>query len=297
MIHLSRWWNPAVEDQATDRAFRIGQTRDVHVYLPQAVHPDAVLGPSSFDLKLDALMKRKRELSRGLLIPGEDEADTGALFDAIVQGDEAAESPEESAASSAEEASEAPTPPLAPPLASDAVDASNRQTLSVKAVEAASRALGPLRYVFEPRSARDFSIFTAPIAGDHLVELLIKDPYACARFQNRQMLVDFVKRLSGAARTIDGVTCHTLDADSVDYCDESDREQEADLDQRWRSAFSNAPTLRHVQISKRINRAFHAREITAKLASGRRILWDLDNGIDGVMRSDKRCVVGCFPDQ
>ena len=34
VIHYDRWWNPAVENQATDRAFRIGQTRDVHV--PQA---------------------------------------------------------------------------------------------------------------------------------------------------------------------------------------------------------------------------------------------------------------------
>ncbi len=31
VIHVDRWWNPAVEDQATDRAFRIGQTRDVQV--------------------------------------------------------------------------------------------------------------------------------------------------------------------------------------------------------------------------------------------------------------------------
>ncbi len=31
MIHVDRWWNPAVEDQATDRAFRIGQTRAVQV--------------------------------------------------------------------------------------------------------------------------------------------------------------------------------------------------------------------------------------------------------------------------
>ena len=31
VIHVDRWWNPAVEDQATDRAFRIGQTRAVQV--------------------------------------------------------------------------------------------------------------------------------------------------------------------------------------------------------------------------------------------------------------------------
>jgi len=84
VVHLSRWWNPAVEDQATDRAYRIGQTRDVTVYLPQAVHPDPAVAPTSFDLKLHALMERKRTLSRGLLAPGDDAADADALFDAVV---------------------------------------------------------------------------------------------------------------------------------------------------------------------------------------------------------------------
>src|SRR5690606_8570169 len=32
VFHYDRWWNPAVEDQATDRAYRIGQTRNVQVY-------------------------------------------------------------------------------------------------------------------------------------------------------------------------------------------------------------------------------------------------------------------------
>ncbi|MFD0488068.1 helicase-related protein [Saccharopolyspora spinosporotrichia] len=32
VVHYDRWWNPAVEDQATDRAHRIGQTRGVHVH-------------------------------------------------------------------------------------------------------------------------------------------------------------------------------------------------------------------------------------------------------------------------
>lgn len=79
VIHLSRWWNPAVEDQCTDRIYRIGQGRAVHVYYPMAVHPE--ISASSFDLKLNALLERKRALSRDLLVPpilpGVDEA---ALF-------------------------------------------------------------------------------------------------------------------------------------------------------------------------------------------------------------------------
>ncbi len=79
VIHLSRWWNPAVEDQCTDRVFRIGQTNTVHVYLPLARHPH--FGEHSFDLKLNGLMERKREMSRRVLAPtvATDE-DVGGLF-------------------------------------------------------------------------------------------------------------------------------------------------------------------------------------------------------------------------
>jgi len=65
VIHLSRWWNPAVEDQCTDRAYRIGQQRAVTVHYPMAVHPS--LGDASFDVKLHELLTRKRRLSRDLL--------------------------------------------------------------------------------------------------------------------------------------------------------------------------------------------------------------------------------------
>ena len=67
VIHLSRWWNPAVEDQCSDRAYRIGQTKDVHIYYPMAINPNDP--ESSFDLKLDELMTRKRVLSQQLLAP------------------------------------------------------------------------------------------------------------------------------------------------------------------------------------------------------------------------------------
>ena len=79
VIHLSRWWNPAVEDQCTDRVFRIGQHRPVHVYLPLAQHPR--FGDYSFDLKLDSLMERKREMNRRVLAPvAASEGDVGDLY-------------------------------------------------------------------------------------------------------------------------------------------------------------------------------------------------------------------------
>lgn len=86
VIHLSRWWNPAVEDQATDRAYRIGQTRPVTIHIPMAVHPDEAIGPSSFDQRLDALMERKRSLSRGLLMPPESERDVEDLLSDVLDG-------------------------------------------------------------------------------------------------------------------------------------------------------------------------------------------------------------------
>ncbi|MEH2524191.1 MULTISPECIES: SNF2-related protein [unclassified Bradyrhizobium] len=67
VIHLSRWWNPAVEDQCTDRVYRIGQDRTVHVYYPMAIHP--AYGESSFDALLNTLLIRKRDLSARMFVP------------------------------------------------------------------------------------------------------------------------------------------------------------------------------------------------------------------------------------
>ncbi|WOX05951.1 DEAD/DEAH box helicase [Microbulbifer pacificus] len=59
VIHLERHWNPAKEAQATDRVYRIGQKKDVKVYLPMALHPEI----KSFDLQLDGLLGNKIDLS------------------------------------------------------------------------------------------------------------------------------------------------------------------------------------------------------------------------------------------
>jgi hypothetical protein len=67
VIHLSRWWNPSVEDQCTDRSHRIGQEKTVHIYYPMARHPD--YGDHSFDDRLDDLLTRKREVNRTVLAP------------------------------------------------------------------------------------------------------------------------------------------------------------------------------------------------------------------------------------
>lgn len=68
-IHLERHWNPAKEAQATDRIYRIGQRRPVHVYLPMAIHPDDNI--SSFDDTLDGLLNSKTELKDAVVVPAE----------------------------------------------------------------------------------------------------------------------------------------------------------------------------------------------------------------------------------
>ena len=82
VIHLDRWWNPAVEDQCTGRALRIGQTKTVHIHIPIATLPSRA---KSFDENLHALLERKRRLMRDALVPAEpDGADADALFHATV---------------------------------------------------------------------------------------------------------------------------------------------------------------------------------------------------------------------
>jgi superfamily II DNA or RNA helicase len=63
VIHYTRAWNPAKEDQATDRAHRIGQTKTVYVYCPVVTAEDF----KTFDVKLDELLERKRTLAQDML--------------------------------------------------------------------------------------------------------------------------------------------------------------------------------------------------------------------------------------
>ncbi|TDP74732.1 helicase-like protein [Roseateles toxinivorans] len=82
VIHLSRWWNPAVEDQCSDRVYRIGQTKPVHIYYPLALIPGD--DEHSFDTQLQMLMERKRRLAQNLLAaPAFSREDYAALLSGI----------------------------------------------------------------------------------------------------------------------------------------------------------------------------------------------------------------------
>ncbi|WFB11120.1 DEAD/DEAH box helicase [Streptomyces sp. LX-29] len=63
VVHYDRWWNPAVEAQATDRAYRIGQTRPVQVH--------RLIAEGTVEDRIAAMLERKRELAEAVLGTGE----------------------------------------------------------------------------------------------------------------------------------------------------------------------------------------------------------------------------------
>ena len=63
VFHFDRWWNPAVENQATDRAFRIGQKKNVQV------HKFVCAG--TLEERIDEMIERKKEIAAGVVGSGE----------------------------------------------------------------------------------------------------------------------------------------------------------------------------------------------------------------------------------
>ena len=55
MIHVDRWWNPAVENQASDRAYRIGQTKEVFVH--------KLVSNGTIEEKINQIIESKQELA------------------------------------------------------------------------------------------------------------------------------------------------------------------------------------------------------------------------------------------
>jgi SNF2 family DNA or RNA helicase len=63
VIHFDRWWNPAVENQATDRAFRIGQRKNVQVRKLTCV--------GTLEERIDTLINQKKDLADRIVGSGE----------------------------------------------------------------------------------------------------------------------------------------------------------------------------------------------------------------------------------
>jgi SNF2 family DNA or RNA helicase len=89
VFHFDRWWNPAVEDQATDRAFRIGQTKDVWA------HKFICMG--TLEERIDDLIESKKALAESVIGTGEawlTELDTDQLREMVTLSVEAGDLPE-----------------------------------------------------------------------------------------------------------------------------------------------------------------------------------------------------------
>lgn len=84
VVHFDRWWNPAVEDQASDRAFRIGQTRNVQVR--------KLICSGTLEDRIDEMIDRKKALAGSVISSGEGwltELSTAELADVIALGRDA----------------------------------------------------------------------------------------------------------------------------------------------------------------------------------------------------------------
>jgi SNF2 family DNA or RNA helicase len=63
VVHFDRWWNPAVEEQATDRAYRIGQTQPVQVH--------RLITEGTIEDRIAEMLQAKRALADAILGSGE----------------------------------------------------------------------------------------------------------------------------------------------------------------------------------------------------------------------------------
>jgi len=283
VIHLSRWWNPAVEDQATDRVFRIGQGKDVHVHLPLAVHPDPAIREASFDLRLNALIERKRQLTRDLFLPP-DPSDS-ELSDLFREVSLAADLDQGLAVTEVEARAE--------PIIDHIVE--RRPILSLpKAI----RDTGVRHWRREAGMSRPTDEIVALFAGKDIVQATIRDPYALARANARRAQVRFLAELSKAARSLGAIT--------IEYAPEA----EGDLDEPsarrdfgavYAQAFvENAPRL---MLNRRPKRSrdddFHDRfiDLDIRHAGGevRRHGITIGRGAEAFFDVSKECTVTYVP--
>ena len=232
VIHLSRWWNPAVEDQATDRVFRIGQTRQVEVYLPLAVHPDEAIGEASFDLRLHALIERKRQLTRDLFLPPEgSDGDLAGLFGDVTGAGGAVEfEPEQGDAAPQGEmgVGEAPHPytgpepirvlgpeiptvqprapapnPAPPPMSRPApTPAPTARPLPGKMLPKAAH---PQIWMCKSGQERPTKEILAKFAGAFVSSVRVQDPYALGDQKARRAQISFLSDLIGVAKKVGSV--------------------------------------------------------------------------------------------
>lgn len=296
VIHLSRWWNPAVEDQATDRVFRIGQTRDVHVHLPMAVHPDPAIREFSFDLRLNDLIDRKRQLTRDLFLPPEgNDGELADLFREVSLG--------EKSTAPTPIASEKTSAPISPPVVETSppttavptnIAAPDRETLRLPKALADT---GIRQWRVAAHGERPTKEIIALFAGKDLVDVTIRDPYALGARSARDAQVRFLAELKSAARSIEAIT--------IEYAEEvvgdvTDSEARREIGDQLSRRLKPVPRFSLKRRRKRTHDDdFHDRfvDVSVRHVGGAIRLHELSlgRGIEALYDERKQCTVTYAP--
>ncbi|WP_165820930.1 DEAD/DEAH box helicase [Pueribacillus theae] len=69
VIHYTRWWNPAVENQATDRVYRIGQEKPVTVYYPIVKDSEGIFASGTVEEIVHRVIEEKKDLASSVIVP------------------------------------------------------------------------------------------------------------------------------------------------------------------------------------------------------------------------------------
>lgn len=298
VIHLSRWWNPAVEDQATDRVYRIGQQKNVFVYLPMAVHPDPSIRASSFDLQLNALIDRKRSLSQDLFFPPDgNDNDLNELFRQVALTTGEAKASEDRAADVIIPASSEPLAPHLEPVPTKVNERPvSRPVLSLPAV---AKEAGAKVWFKRSGEARPTEEILALFAGKPIHRVTIKDPYCLGSARTRAAQVQFVRLLAESARSLAHVEIHYSADIEGDHDDEHQRRDIASL---LNNAFpGSGPKLslnrRHHRLERHDD--FHDRwvEIEVNGAGGvvSKHMLTFGRGLEALFDKQKACTVAYAP--
>ena len=214
VIHLSRWWNPAVEDQSTDRVFRIGQTRKVEVYYPMAVHPSTALRSHSFDLKLNALLAQKRQLSSNTLVPPENvSSDAASLFSDVTVNPEAQYSdvPKNSNQSVTVEGS------TVVDVKHSMSSVQETTSISPEVLAVGSQSTGrPSRFHYSENCPPDYNELFWDLDDAEVREMILLDPYCFWRKKGQRGLANIVVGLAEKAKEIGVVHVEMLPPRKVD---------------------------------------------------------------------------------
>jgi hypothetical protein len=214
-----------------------------------AVHPDPLIEQSSFDLRLNTLIERKRSLTRDLFSPPE--ATESDLADLLREVANEAPLPDEAAVA-------APDP--APTVqSSEAAKVQSRATLPAPAFAPQAKV-----WPIQSGQSRPIEEVLAPFVGRAVARVEISDPYALVDEAARQAQANFIKDLARVAKEVRHVVIEYNDRkiDSVD-----DGKQRKDMNERLLAEIGASGT--RVDLRRRSsggqNGHFHDRRVTIEV--------------------------------